>query len=955
MLVGTVAYVAPEQIEGAGVDARADVYSLGCVLYECLTGEPPFHRDSELAMLYAHLNETPPRPSASRDGVPAALDDVIAAALAKSPDDRPQSCGELARQAHAALRGERPRSRARRGLPALAGAVVGVAVVAGAVAVLVARGGSGSPRADPPLAVGADVLAAVEARSGRLVSRVRLPARPDDVVAAGSSVWILLDGGRRVARVDARTRRMTATVVLPFAPGGLAPDGDDLWVAEAAGPRVTRIGAGGRVERPLRVRPGAEHAGPVSVGSGSLWLGRGPEVLRVDPRSGRVLAHVSTPVDVTDVQAADGAVYAVSAGEGRIAKIDPATSRVVARNRLHGWVSDLAVGGGSVWLAIVPDDVVFRLSADDLGVAGTSRAGPGLDVLSWDAGRLWASSGAGRSLIRSDGASTRLRLDAIPVAVAAGRGLLWTATLPVPRPAGPAGRGGELRIAVQDQELSIDPAALMSPDLAQLRYATCARLMTYPDAAGAAGRRLVPEVAAAPPSVSADRRTYTFRIRPGFRFSPPSGAPVTAETLRATIERALSPRLGDGAPGMFVAGDIVGAEAYHAGRARHVRGLEVRGDRLIVHLERPAGDLPARLAMPIFCPVAPGTPATPNGLGAPLASAGPYYIAAEAPGRLTLERNPNYRGARPRRPDRIVYLTGLSSAQALARADRGEVDYVPYDFDQKGPLAVGGPRDRAFGARSAAARRGDQRFFANPALGLDGIALNTSRPLFRDVAMRRAVNLALDRPALAAVWAELPTDRYVPPSLLPPGRSRYPLSGPDLAAARRLVGGRTGTATLYYCGEAPNRRVAEIVRENLRPIGIRVRINASLACLRGPDPARNVADMALLSPGSLVPDPQSFLALVAGTDDKFGGGVLAPGWWGDPAFARRLESADALPGDQRAAAFARLEEQALADHVPLATFATFVRPEYVTPRVGCRIVQGAYQFLDLGAVCVRSG
>src|SRR5829696_4141579 len=66
-LVGTVAYIAPEQIEGAGVDARSDVYSLGCVLFECLTGEPPFDRGSELAVLYAHLNEPPPRPSASRN------------------------------------------------------------------------------------------------------------------------------------------------------------------------------------------------------------------------------------------------------------------------------------------------------------------------------------------------------------------------------------------------------------------------------------------------------------------------------------------------------------------------------------------------------------------------------------------------------------------------------------------------------------------------------------------------------------------------------------------------------------------------------------------------------------------------------------------------------------------------------------------------------------------------
>ena len=206
---------------------------------------------------------------------------------------------------------------------------------------------------------------------------------------------------------------------------------------------------------------------------------------------------------------------------------------------------------------------------------------------------------------------------------------------------------------------------------------------------------------------------------------------------------------------MSVIGDVVGAEDYHAGRARHVRGITAEGERLTIRLARPAGDLPARLAMPLFCPVPAGTPAAADGILDPLPSAGPYYVTSATPGRTVLERNPNYRAGRPRRPDRIVYLTGVGAEEALGRADKGQVDYVPYDYDSHGPLAVGGERDRAFGATSTAARHGDQRFFANPAPGLDMLALNPRRPLFRDVAMRRAVNEALDRPALAAVWLSL--------------------------------------------------------------------------------------------------------------------------------------------------------------------------------------------------------
>ena len=701
MLVGTVAYIAPEQIEGVGVDARSDVYSLGCVLYECLTGEPPYDRDSELAVLYAHLNEPPPRPSERRPELPAALDDVVAAALAKAPPERPGSGGELARAAEAALRGEAPRRRRRRRGPVALAATGAIAAVVAAAVLL--GGGADEVPAQPQLQLGPNVLAAVDASSGRLVRRVRLPGRPDQVAPAGRSTWVLLDGRRRVVRVDDRT--VSASAALPFAAGTIAPGAGGLWVTEAAGPRVALIGGrSGRVERKFRIRRGAEHAGPLAVGSGSLWLGRGPEVLRVDPRSGRVRARVSTPVAITTVRAADGAVFAVSGAEGRVVKIDPATGAVVARNRIHGFAADLAVGGGFAWLAVVPDDVVFKLSADDLAVAGTTRARPGPDVLSWDAGRLWASTGVGRSLLRlgGEGGASQLRMDAIPVGVAATGGLLWTATLPLPAPARPAGKGGEVRVAVQQDDLGTDPATNLSPDVAQLRYATCAGLLAYPDAAGDASRRLVPEVAAALPAVSADGRTYTFRIRDGYRFSPPSGAPLTAETFRATLERTLSPRLGDASIAMSVIGDVVGAEDYHAGRARHVRGITAEGERLTIRLARPAGDLPARLAMPLFCPVPAGTPAAADGILDPLPSAGPYYVTSATPGRTVLERNPNYRAGRPRRPDRIVYLTGVGAEEALGRADKGQVDYVPYDYDSHGPLAVGGS---ATGRSARPARR----------------------------------------------------------------------------------------------------------------------------------------------------------------------------------------------------------------------------------------------------------
>lgn len=101
--LGTVDYMSPEQAEGRDVDARADIYSLGCVLFQALTGGVLFDRDSDLDKLWAHVHEPPPKLRSVIPDVPAGLQDVLTRALAKDPDERPQSAGELARGARAAL------------------------------------------------------------------------------------------------------------------------------------------------------------------------------------------------------------------------------------------------------------------------------------------------------------------------------------------------------------------------------------------------------------------------------------------------------------------------------------------------------------------------------------------------------------------------------------------------------------------------------------------------------------------------------------------------------------------------------------------------------------------------------------------------------------------------------------------------------------------------------------
>jgi Protein kinase domain len=122
--LGSVNYAAPEQIESGPVDARTDVYALGCVLFEALTRRLPYARDSEMAVMYAKVHEPPLLPGQVDPRLPAEFDEVIRRALARRPEDRYPSAGDLGRAALAAARGERvtePERTVARGAAATSG------------------------------------------------------------------------------------------------------------------------------------------------------------------------------------------------------------------------------------------------------------------------------------------------------------------------------------------------------------------------------------------------------------------------------------------------------------------------------------------------------------------------------------------------------------------------------------------------------------------------------------------------------------------------------------------------------------------------------------------------------------------------------------------------------------------------------------------------------------------
>ena len=957
--VGTIDYVPPEQIEGGTIDGRADLYSLGCVLYECLAGERPYDRESELSVVFAHLNEPPPRLSDLRPELPDAFDDVFATALAKSPDDRYATCGELAAAARAALRGRTfVRRKLHRRRLAIGAAVLLVA--AGAAVGGILASGAGHARVQPGspvISLRPDSLNLIDAQTHRVVGRVRSRAARfasgvGSIVFSRTAAWVTT-ANQTLVRVSLRTHRVTRIDHLPWVPGNAATDGDSVWVVQDVGQEVIRFDArtgkvAGRFE--IRGDPSGSNADGVVYASGSLWLTRGDGVVRVDPRTGRVVHRFAAPSRY--LLFADGAIWAGEPASGRIWKIDPATNRVVQHQKLHGWLSDLAVGGGSVWAPIIPDGVVFKLSEDDLGIQSSPSAGGDPERASFGSGHLWVANTASRAVSLLDdisGTRRQLRSQARPTTATYHRGLVWTAAAAAPTPL-PAIKGEELRVSTPT-DTAVDPDPMGGNGrVRQLMYATCANLLYYPDSAGQEGTRLRPEIAAAMPTVSPDGRTYTFHIRPGYRFSPPSGEAVTAETFRHTLERSLSPKNMYSA-GPDLASDIEGVSAYRAGKASHISGVSAHGNVLGVTLVKPAGDFLTRLSMFAFCPVPLTIPIYHRGFTEkPIPSAGPYYISSIQGDRTVLERNPYYPGRRPRQAERIVYTNDIPTAKAVVLADGGAVDLLPQDFDNTTPFF--GPRgllDQRRGPGSAAARAGKQQYYPYAAPFLDTIVFNTARPLFRDARLRRAVNYALDRRALAAAYADEPSDAIVPPAI-PGFRSghTYPVDEPNFPLARRLAGRHKQHAVIAICGDPRLPKLAAIVRSNVARIGMTASVIESQQC-----PGRyERADLLFVTFGAnqLELDPAQFVDQVL--DSSVYGSPLGPGPWRAARFRSEVVRSHVLRGQARRAAYRRIGAQ-LMRMAPLAVFGSFVWGEYVSPKVGCRVNQAEFGFLNLGALCKR--
>ena len=851
---------------------------------------------------------------------------------------------------------ETPRAR-RGGVLAGLGGCLLLAVAAAAVF----AGGNDDPNAQRALG---NSLAVIDPESNRLVATVPTGVRPADVAAGAGHIWVANQADDTVTQVNPRRREVVSTTAPGVIVGGLAADGRGVWIGDARRSRLVQLDSDFRsLARSIRLVSelqvlGGSGPNTVAVGYGSIWAGGSySTIARVDPDT-RKVDNIAVGNSPSAIATGAGGVWVTDDTDNTVARIDPASANAVTGTTPVGrGPSAIDTGAGAVWVANTQDDTVARLDPSTAVVTKTIGVGRRPTGVAVGRGAVWVANSLSGTVSRIDPKSGRVEatveVGEAPQSVTVAHGLVWVSVQhrATPEGARTTARGPAARLLVSGDPGPTDPA--LDTDFQRLS-ATCALLYNYPDRPYPEGAQLRPEVAKGQPAVSSDGRTYEFTLRQGFRFSPPSNEPLTAEGFERAIERGLSPRIGSFAGALL--GDIVGADEYMAGRTRRIAGLSARGMRLVIRLERPAPDLTARLAARYFCAVPPNTPITPKGVDA-VPSAGPYYVASHVPERsLVLRRNPNYDGPRPNRLAEIRYTIGVRPETAVAAVEAGRADYVllnPPDLTEGAPAELGRRLTQRYGAQSEAARAGRQQLFTQPSLSVYSFVFNTRRAPFSDPRLRRAVNFAMDRRALAAHTgggeSGRPTDQFIPPGL--PGFEDvavYPLGGPDLESARRLVDGRRRRAVLYTCNLPGCTRHAQILRSNLATIDIELSVRQFTIAemFRRTERPNEPFDIAYSNWFVDYADPFGYI------NSQFARDGFRPGLFQDPGIERRMTDAAGLSGDVRLRAYAKLDRDLAANAVPAAAFATGTASYLLSARMGCQVLHPIFG-LDLAALCIQ--
>jgi YVTN family beta-propeller protein len=467
--VGTLGFVAPEQIRGERVDARTDVYALGCVLVHALTGDAPFIRESDEATLWAHLNAPPPT-----DRVPPEFAGVVERALSKDPADRYPSAGDLGRAASAAAgrsaapgpernvargaaapegtpqtaatarvpphegethvsppeeRGATAVTTARRGaaIGALArrplvAAGAACVVVAGAIAAI-AFGGGGGDVAGSPTAT-STTTATTPARSlpSKVGPRRQVAIQPNSIVITKGRVWVMSTKSGSIVVLDAKTAEPIHAIVTRSGGTAVAAGFGSIWALKDKTHNLLRYKRSSRrrVGAPIKISvPGR----PVIVATGekALWVGvrkqpesrrdgYGESLVRIDPSiSPPGQQAIPMPGGVGDVAVGEGAVWVTNTFSGSVTRVDPNNLKDTRRIRVGPVPNGVAVGEGGVWVALGRGKAVARVNPRTRKRTSTIALGVAPTRVAVGGGSVWVTARDANRLFRIDPKKHRIR------------------------------------------------------------------------------------------------------------------------------------------------------------------------------------------------------------------------------------------------------------------------------------------------------------------------------------------------------------------------------------------------------------------------------------------------------------------------------------------------------------------------------------------------------------------
>jgi peptide/nickel transport system substrate-binding protein len=481
--------------------------------------------------------------------------------------------------------------------------------------------------------------------------------------------------------------------------------------------------------------------------------------------------------------------------------------------------------------------------------------------------------------------------------------------------------GGSLTSTGRSDFDYVDPALAYFSHSWNMMAATNLGLMYYPHQEGAAGQRLTPMASQGMPRISSNGRTYTFRIKQGFRFS--NGTPVTAANFQRAFQRGLAPAMQS--PASSFLDDVASSRAVNARTFRVV-------------LERPAGDFLARMSMQFFTAVPVNTPIVAEGIKAPVISAGPYYLREWNEGRSALMvRNPHWRNNRePFRSlgfrnnlNEVRWLVGVDPATQRLQCERGEADICGFPPAQAKELA-----DRYGINRS--------QFFRKQQTGNWYLAMNTTRPLFSNVNLRKAVSHAIDRRFMVAQHGFLAgqrSDQFLPLSM--PGfkpANIYSIKGPNVNRARQLAQGNTGDgkAVMYTFNVSQGPPIAQSVQFNLQRIGIDVEIRQFDRVVQHDRSATRGEPFDLTLEGWLMdyPDPANFINVLLDGRRIQADHNVNVSYFNNAQINRQMDRAYALTGQPRLNAYGDLDINIIRNHAPVAPYISSAARILTSTKVG---------------------